>query len=144
LFGIPFWSENSTNSYLQGINCIWIFYMNNNLQIKGENESLKTLFSILNINISKINHGKLLPLWMASTLSSERKGSVLLQFFLIPGYPNGSAARIIFYIKIGSSKLCFGSAVSCTKDWYIFHSICMAKFSKKKTFNGFTRHVVQF
>jgi hypothetical protein len=36
--------------------------MNNNLQIKGENESLKTLFSILNINISKINHGKLLPL----------------------------------------------------------------------------------
>jgi hypothetical protein len=92
---------------------------------------LKTLFSILNINISKINHGKLLPLWMASTLSSERKGSVLLQFFLIPGYPNGSAARIIFYIKIGSSKLCFGSAVSCTKDWYIFHSICMVKFSKK-------------
>jgi len=66
---------------------------------------------------------------MASTLSSERKGSVLLQFFLIPGYPNGSAARIIFYIKIGSSKLCFGSAVSCTKDWYIFHSICMVKFS---------------
>jgi len=66
---------------------------------------------------------------MASTLSSERKGSVLLQFFLIPGYPNGSAARIIFYIMIGSSKLCFGSAVSCTKDWNIFHSIWMVKFS---------------
>ena len=109
------------------------------------------LFSIL--IISKINHCKLLPLWMASTLSSERKGSVLLQFFLIPGYPNGSAARVIFYIMIGSSKLFFGSAVSCTKDWNIFHSIWMVKFSimyegwkhkKKIPFNGFTRHKYNF